>query len=151
MTMSLTARPTSQLEPGGYFEAQDMAAYIGCDDGTLAEESDLYRFMSVLKEAMAAAGRPLTAAERWKSFMEDAGFEDVVERTYKWPTNAWPRDPRYKTLGKWSLLNMDQAIEPALLAPLTRILGWTQEEALLLAARTRKVLRDTRVHAYWPM
>jgi hypothetical protein len=149
--MPLTAPPIRQLEPGGYFEAQDMAAYVGCDDGTLAEDSDLNRFMSVLTEAMALAGRPLTAAQKWKPFMEEAGFEDVHETTYKWPTNSWPRDPRYKTLGKWTLLNMGQVLEPAVLAPLTRILGWTQEEALMLAASARKVLKDTKVHAYWPM
>lgn len=128
-----------------------MAAYIGCDDGTLDEDSDLNRFMKVLKEAMEVAGRPLTAAEKWKSSMEEAGFEDVFEKTYKWPTNSWPRDSKYKTLGKWTLLNMDQMLEPAVLAPLTRILGWTKEEALMVATNARKVLRNTKVHAYWPM
>jgi hypothetical protein len=107
--------------------------------------------MTWLIRAMEALGRPLTAAQNWKPLMEEAGFEDVVERVYKWPTNSWPRDPKYKKLGQWSLYNMDQVLEPAILAPLTRALGWSREEAVLLAARARKVLRDPRVHAYWPM
>ncbi|KAK4235348.1 S-adenosyl-L-methionine-dependent methyltransferase [Achaetomium macrosporum] len=141
----------SQLEPGGYFEAHDMALPLGCDDGTLSEDSDLWIWMTWLIRAMEALGRPLTAAQHWKPLMEEAGFEDVVETVYKWPTNSWPRDPKYKKLGQWSLYNMDQVLEPAILAPLTRALGWTREEAVLLAARARKALRDPRVHAYWPI
>ena len=145
------SRCTSQLEPGGYFEAQDMAVPFGCDDGTLKTDSDLWTWCLWLMQAMEAFGRPLTAAQRWKELMEAAGFEDVVERVYKWPTNPWARDQHYKMLGQWVLYNMDQVLEPAILAPMTRSLGWTREEAIMLAARARKVLRDPRVHAYWPM
>ncbi|KAK4156098.1 S-adenosyl-L-methionine-dependent methyltransferase [Chaetomidium leptoderma] len=141
----------NQLEPGGYFEVHDMAASVGCDDDTLPEDSDLVTFTRVLREAMEAAGRPMTAAEKWKSWMEEAGFESVVETTYKWPTNSWPRDRKYKTLGRWTLINMGQILEPAVLAPLTRVLGWTREEALVLAAKANTVLKDTKVHAYWPI
>ncbi|KAK4197646.1 S-adenosyl-L-methionine-dependent methyltransferase [Triangularia verruculosa] len=140
-----------QLEPGGYFEAQDMALPIGCDDGTLTEKSDLWIWMSLLGEAMEAMGRPLSAAQKWKSLMEEAGFEDVVQYIYKWPTNPWPRDPKYKRLGQWSLYDMDPVMDSAVLAPLTRAMGWTPEEVLLLAAKARKVLRDPKVHAYWPI
>ncbi|KAK3311041.1 S-adenosyl-L-methionine-dependent methyltransferase [Chaetomium strumarium] len=148
---SIVAKVYNQLEPGGYFEAHDMALPLGCDDGTLSEDSDLWIWMTWLIRAMEALGRPLTAAQNWKPLMEEAGFEDVVETVYKWPTNSWPRDPKYKKLGQWSLYNMDQVLEPAILAPLTRALGWSREEAVLLAARARKVLRDPRVHAYWPI
>jgi hypothetical protein len=142
---------TSQLEPGGYFEAQDMAVPFGCDDGTLTEDSDLWTWVLWLMQAMEAFGRPLTAAQNWKALLEEAGFVDVVERVYKWPTNSWPRDPKYKKLGGWSLYNMEQVLEPAILAPMTRSLGWTREEAIVLAAKAKTVLRDPKVHAYWPM
>ncbi|GAB1315639.1 hypothetical protein MFIFM68171_05849 [Madurella fahalii] len=148
---AIVKKAFDHLEPGGYFEAQDMAVPIGCDDGTLTEDSDLWIWVCRLMEAMEVFGRPLTAAQKWKSLMEEAGFEDVVERVYKWPTNGWPRDPKYKQLGLWSLYDMDQVMESAILAPLTRCLGWTREETLMLAARARKVLRDPKVHAYWPI
>ncbi|KAK3319027.1 S-adenosyl-L-methionine-dependent methyltransferase [Apodospora peruviana] len=140
-----------QLEPGGYFEAQDMAVPFGCDDGTLTTDSDLWTWCMWLMQAMDAFGRPLTAAQKWKVLMEEAGFENVVEKVYKWPTNGWPRDRKYKVLGQWVLYNMDQVLEPAILAPMTRSLGWTREEAIVLAARARGVLRDPKVHAYWPI
>lgn len=140
-----------QLEPGGYFEAQDMAVPFGCDDGTLTEDSDLWTWVLWLMQAMEAFGRPLTVAQNWKTMLEEAGFVDVVERVYKWPTNSWPSNPKYKKLGAWSLYNMEQVLEPAILAPMTRSLGWTREEAIVLAAKARTVLRDPKVHAYWPI
>ncbi|KAK4671769.1 Putative protein of unknown function [Podospora comata] len=148
---SIVKKVYDQLEPGGYFEAQDMALPIGCDDGTFTEDSGLWIWMSWLMKAMEAMHRPFSAAQNWKSMMEEAGFEDVVEYIYKWPINGWPRDPKYKRLGQWALYDMDQVMEAAILAPLTRAMGWSQEEVLLLAADARKVLRDPRVHAYWPI
>jgi hypothetical protein len=32
--------------------------------------------------------------------MERAGFTDVVQTVYKWPMNRWPKDRKYKELGK---------------------------------------------------
>ncbi|KAJ0330594.1 hypothetical protein COL922a_012328 [Colletotrichum nupharicola] len=144
-------QPDLALEPGGYFEAQDMALPLGCDDGTLSVDSDLWKWVLLVMEGMAKFGRPVTAAEQWKQLMEEAGFEDVVETIYKWPTNRWPLDKHYKDLGMWSLENMDQALEPATLTPLTRALGWSYEEVIVLVSKARKVLRDTSVHAYWPI
>ncbi|KAK1850479.1 TAM domain methyltransferase [Colletotrichum chrysophilum] len=149
--LSIVYKAFDALEPGGYFEAQDMALPLGCDDGTLSVDSDLWKWVLLVMEGMAKFGRPVTAAEQWKQLMEEAGFEDVVETIYKWPTNRWPRDKHYKDLGMWSLENMDQALEPATLAPLTRALGWSYEEVIVLVSKARKVLRDTSVHAYWPM
>ncbi|KAK4443478.1 S-adenosyl-L-methionine-dependent methyltransferase [Podospora aff. communis PSN243] len=148
---AIVKKAFDQLEPGGYFEAQDMAVPFGCDDGTLTTDSDLWTWCLWLMQAMEAFGRPLTAAQKWKELMEAAGFEDVVEEVYKWPTNGWARSPHYKRLGQWVLYDMDQVMEPAILAPMTRSLGWTREEAIVLAARARAVLRDPRVHAYWPI
>ncbi|KAH7243895.1 S-adenosyl-L-methionine-dependent methyltransferase [Fusarium solani] len=140
----------NQLQPGGYFEAQDIG-HLRCDDGTLSETSDLLRWMTLIQEGLEKLGRSTTAAEERKSTMEAVGFEGVVETVYKWPTNHWPRDKKYKDLGKWSLINTDYALEAAALAPLTRGLGWSREEVLALVARARKALRDTTVHAYWPV
>ena len=140
-----------QLEPGGYFEAQDMALPMGCDDGTLHKTSDLWIWMELVMESMAKLGRPVVSAQQWKPLMEQCGFEDVTQTIYKWPTNRWPRDKKYKELGMWSLANMDSALEPSSLAPLTRALGWSREEVLVLVSKVRKVLRDTSVHGYWPM
>lgn len=148
---AIVQKAYDQLEPGGYFEAQDMALPLGCDDGSLTEDSDMWQWMLLVMEGMAKLGRPVKGAHVWKRYMEAVGFEDVVETVYKWPTNRWPRSPKFKELGMWSLANMDQALEAATLAPLTRALDFSMEEVLLLVSKCRKVLRDPSVHAYWPM
>ncbi|KAH6981401.1 S-adenosyl-L-methionine-dependent methyltransferase [Ilyonectria destructans] len=129
---------------------QDIAP-LRCDDGTLSETSDLWRWMTLIQEGLEKLGQSTTAAEERKSTMEAVGFEGVVETAYKWPTNHWPRDKKYKDLGNWSLVTIDYWLEAAALAPLTRGLGWSREEVLALVARARKALRDTSVHAYWPV
>ncbi|KAL8367271.1 hypothetical protein RB599_010320 [Gaeumannomyces hyphopodioides] len=145
------AKSQTQLEPGGYFEAQDCAVPLSCDDGTLSKDSDISRWLDLVFEGMERLGRPPLAAQKWKQWMEEVGFEDVTQTMYRWPTNCWPRDPHYKELGTWSLANMDAALEAVTLAPLTRGLGWTKKEALVLVAKARKDLRDPKIHAYWPM
>lgn len=42
-------------------------------------------------------------AKRYKQLMLDTGFVNVQERLYKWPINAWPKDPKYKEIGESSL------------------------------------------------
>ena len=42
------------------------------------------------------------AATRYKMQLEGAGFVNVQEIVYKWPTNRWPKDSKYKELGNLS-------------------------------------------------
>lgn len=44
-------------------------------------------------------GRYANSGSYYKQQMIDAGFVDVVETQYPWPTNHWPRDPKLKELG----------------------------------------------------
>lgn len=83
--------------------------------------------------------------------MVEVGFEDVECRRYKWPTNPWPKDPKYKELGAWNYENMAPHWEAFIMAPLTRALDWTKEEVLVLAMEARKDLGDRNIHAYFTM
>jgi hypothetical protein len=52
-------------------------------------------------------GRPANSAELYKSQLEAAGFVDVVETKYIWPSNRWPKDRKLKELGMFYILAMD--------------------------------------------
>lgn len=52
-------------------------------------------------------GRPANSAEPYKSQLEAAGFVDVVETKYIWPSNRWPKDRKLKELGMFYILAMD--------------------------------------------
>jgi hypothetical protein len=46
--------------------------------------------------------------------MEAAGFINVTETIYKWPSNRWPKDKKFKELGTLNLEFLEpyfQAIE----------------------------------------
>lgn len=62
-------------------------------------------------EAANKAGRSLAVAPKLKQMMIDAGFTDVVEVVYKWPQNKWPKNPKYKELGAWQQLNLQEGLQ----------------------------------------
>ena len=65
---------------------------MGCDRGDLMEQG--YQTL----------GRSGYSPGKFKAQMEAAGFTNVREVVYKWPTNPkWPKDEKFKELGKFSL------------------------------------------------
>lgn len=121
------------------------------DDDTLPPDSALGRLQSLWKEASDVAGRPAYLAPQYKTYLEEAGFVDVVERRLKWPMNEWPRDPHHKELGAWCRENMDGGMDGLLVGLFTRFLGWTSEEVTVFAAQARAELRDRGIHGYIPV
>lgn len=86
-----------------------------------------------------------------KKLMEEAGFIEVVETQFKWPTNPWPEDPHLKELGTWQELNQKLGFEASSLAFFTRVLGWSVEELRGFLKDLQVCVEDRRIHAYWPM
>ena len=138
------------LVPGGYLELQEFTLPLS-DDGTLTPETALYRCMSLLKEAAAIANHAFVELDELKNIMTEAGFEDVVEVKYKWPSNSWPKDAKHKEIGIWNNENITTGLQGFLMAALTRALGWKKEEVDVLAAQARKDVNDRTIHAYWPV
>ncbi|KAK1996046.1 S-adenosyl-L-methionine-dependent methyltransferase [Colletotrichum falcatum] len=138
------------LKPGGWLELQEFNLPLS-DDGTLTEDHALQRAMKLLGEAAAKTGRAFVDLDALKPMMEAAGFVDVVEMHFKWPSNSWPRDRRYKELGSWNYENITTGLQGFLMAALTRGLGWKADEVNVLAAQARKDVGDRSIHAYWPM
>jgi len=83
--------------------------------------------------------------------MEEAGFVDVVETEYKWPTNRWPEDQHLKELGQWNEANQELGLEAASLAFFTRVLGWSVEQLKGFLVELMACVNDRNIHAYWPM
>ncbi|KAJ0143076.1 hypothetical protein HZ326_14123 [Fusarium oxysporum f. sp. albedinis] len=139
------------LEPGGYLEMQDLTYPIACDDGTLPPDCEVLRSGLLSIEASAKAGRAINLAPKYKTFLEKAGFVDVVEKRFRWPINEWPKDKHYKELGKWSYSNINNGLEGLLLGLFTRFLGWSADEVRVFCSAMRKQLRDRSIHAYIPV
>ncbi|RKL04539.1 hypothetical protein BFJ70_g17187 [Fusarium oxysporum] len=139
------------LAPGGYVELQDIDAFMESDDGTLTEAHALSKWCKLLREAAVKLGRPYIPTKDLKGIMGKVGFTSIVETRFKWPSNRWPKDKKYKDLGAWNNENTNLVLESISLAPLTTGLDWTIEEVNVLLVDVKKELNDPNIHAYWPM
>ncbi|WKT53844.1 hypothetical protein QSH57_004428 [Fusarium oxysporum f. sp. vasinfectum] len=139
------------LTPGGYVELQDGDAVMESDDGTLTKEHALSKWCNLLREASDKLGRPCIPTKELRNIMDKVGFTSIVETRFKWPSNCWPKDKKYKERGAWNNENTRLVFEAVTFAPLTRGLDWTIEEVNVLLADVRKELNDPNIHAYWPI
>ncbi|WDK12750.1 methyltransferase domain-containing protein [Colletotrichum graminicola] len=139
------------LAPGGYLELTEGDVIPVSDDGTLTKDTSIVKAVSLWTQGMALLDTPFEAVGRLEGVMKDAGFEDVQVKRFKWPTNSWPKDPKYKELGMLNYENISPNWEGFLMAPLTRALDWTKEEVLVLAMGARKDTANRNIHAYYQM
>ncbi|PGH35063.1 hypothetical protein GX50_02094 [[Emmonsia] crescens] len=139
------------LIPGGYVELIDCIFPMACDDSTLNDSPALKEFSDLLLQASINLGRPLNAASSHHETLIKAGFTKVNVLNYKWPTNRWPKDPKNKRVGLWTLANVGGGLEGLSLALMTRGLGWGKERVLAYLTTVRKDLHNPKIHAYWPI
>ncbi|CAF3458979.1 unnamed protein product [Fusarium graminearum] len=159
MTFSIKSWPElasniyNNLVPGGYVELLEIDLFAKSDDNTLNEYHNLSKLIHLLDEASTKIGRPFQDNKKNKDILRDAGFVDVVETVFKWPSNAWPKDVKHKEIGQWHNMNMDhfKGLEALSIAVLTRVLGWSQEEVTVFLAKVRKDINNKAIHAYWPV
>jgi hypothetical protein len=130
---------------------QDIVLPYKSDDSTLHPDLELAKLGHYFCEASAILGRSVEAPRHYKTMMLKAGFINIVEHHFKWPLNAWAKDPYYKEIGAWSFANLDGGLEGLTLALFTRGMKWTKEETLVFCAEVRKQLRDPKIHAYLPV
>ncbi|KAF5528612.1 Secondary metabolism regulator LAE1 [Colletotrichum aenigma] len=141
----------NSIEPGGYLELQEMDLFPRSDDGTLKADSAFLKWANFLHEASVKFGRPYVEIAQIRDLMAKVGFEDVTMSVYKWPSNSWPKDTKYKELGIWNNGNVLSGLEAFSMAPFTRALDWKPAEVSVFLIDVRKDVNDRSIHAYWPM
>ncbi|CAJ0543231.1 Ff.00g004750.m01.CDS01 [Fusarium sp. VM40] len=140
----------TNLNPGGWIEVLDILPPTS-DDGTMSPDTALYKWSNLLLESTEKIGRPFGGTANLKSQMEAAGFKNISQRIYKWPQNRWPKHPKYKELGSWTLENISGGLEAISTALFTRILGWSKPELDVFLVQVRKDIKNPSIHAYWPI
>lgn len=93
------------------------------DDGTVTPDNIFGQWGSVSLEAGERFGKTLRIHELAKGYIEDAGFENVVEKVFRLPIGPWCKDKHMKQVGLWNLLHWEEGIEGWALALLTRVMG----------------------------
>lgn len=93
------------LNPGGWFEIQDMTLPTLCDDDSIPKDSAYQRWMDLSLKAVKAVARDWGWPNQYKAWLEEVGFEGVTEVRLKWPQNPWPKDKQLKLLGQINMVN----------------------------------------------
>lgn len=117
------------LEPGGWFEAQELQPAMLCDDGTMAADWPLKRLIDDLMACSESIGRSLRCAEEYKRALIRTGFVDVQQVTYKLPINNWPKDRKWKEMGgMWKGFFEGGGLQAMSLGLLHRVRGLNREQ-----------------------
>ncbi|RFN47648.1 hypothetical protein FIE12Z_8105 [Fusarium flagelliforme] len=134
---------------GGWLEIIDPTFPAKSDDGTLKPTSPLHKWDELTVKGAATLGRPFIESKDHERRMKEAGFTNITKKTFKWPSNTWPKDPQYKEIGLWTLANIERNLESISSFLLRQGLGMTHEEIVVFIANVREEMRNTKVHAYW--
>ncbi|KAF4782429.1 methyltransferase domain-containing protein [Colletotrichum scovillei] len=138
------------LTPGGWVELQELDIFTTSDDGTLKADSATRRWSTLLTEATEKLGRPYIDPKDLVHNVTNAGFVDVSITTYKWPLNDWPKDEKYKQIGRLHYENSTTGLEGFTMAALTRALDWSPEEVTVFLMEVRNEVKNRMIHGYTP-
>lgn len=93
-------------------------------------------------------GRSLFYILEYKTLLEQAGFQNIVELKFAVPTNTWPPGRQSQKIGALQRTNTLQVIDVFSFEVFTQGLGWTQEALDKLLTEVRKDIENTRIHSY---
>ncbi|KAI0182511.1 S-adenosyl-L-methionine-dependent methyltransferase [Xylaria flabelliformis] len=136
------------LEPGGWFEAQELLPTLGCDDNSMPDDWPPNLLFNDLEDCARREHRPLDIAKTYKQGLINAGFVDVTEQVYKIPISGWAKSKNWKTLGDLWNVNCLDAIQGVAMALLHRARGLKRHQIEIHLMDTRRALSDKSVHAY---
>jgi trans-aconitate methyltransferase len=136
--------------PGGWIEMQDTHFPLLSQDGSLHAGTALHEWCHKMVTGLKMFQREIETPN-YQKYMEDAGYVDVKEVQYVWPSNAWPKDKKLKEMGRWNLVNMLDGLEGYSMALFTRAHGMSPEEVQVFLADVRKDMKNPKIHSYWPM
>ncbi|KAK7738785.1 hypothetical protein SLS63_002122 [Diaporthe eres] len=137
------------LNENGWVEIQDIHFPLYCDDDTMRPDGAVKRWSDLMVEAGEKSGFNLSACALAGDMMHEAGFVDIVRIPYKWPINEWPREPKWKEVGRRTGINFREGMSGIMMALFTRFMGWTKQQVEEFSAQVDKEWQDTRVHAYF--
>ncbi|EFY84551.1 S-adenosylmethionine-dependent methyltransferase [Metarhizium acridum CQMa 102] len=143
---SVFRKAHAALRPGGYIEIFDLVLhprYSGDKRGPALD-----KWCSAVCAAATREGRDLRKAERYKQWLEEIGFVDVVDVEMMLPGNAWSEDDKIKEIG--ALLVQ---VQPGPLLTLGTYFGARGLSGVLdgLAPEMMRDMEDESIHLCWPM
>jgi ubiquinone/menaquinone biosynthesis C-methylase UbiE len=135
------------LKPGGWFEIRETALPLQCDDGTLEGTPLSYWCEQQLKLGR-MRGMNFDNPFKYRQWVEEAGFVNVVEHAQILPVSPWPKDAHLKQIGRWIQFSFGEGLEAFSLQMWLEQTGWSYEEYQVFLAKVRKDIQSRKVHGY---
>lgn len=137
------------MKPGGWVEWHEKHPGFCSDDGSLKEDSALSTWGRTFFEASTAFGTPASSPRYLKGWMLEAGFVDVEEHILKLPVGVWPKNKRFKNIGLFEMVNMEEGLGSLSMMLFTRALKWSPEQVELFLMDVRKDVKNNDLHSYY--
>ncbi|KAK4096425.1 S-adenosyl-L-methionine-dependent methyltransferase [Parathielavia hyrcaniae] len=140
------------LKPGGWLELQEFALPIAGNDAPLPADCVWHDWGAVFREAGRRMGRSFEVADHWEEWLRGAGFTGPLRTdSVRLPIGAWAADPKWKEVGMFNRLSLEQGLEGFAMYICTQVLCWQPEEIAVLLAKVRQAIRNPSYHAYYPL
>jgi hypothetical protein len=134
------------LEPGGFIEFQD-ALFPMHWIGEPVKESALYRWNELMFEGLKVLGRSWSNVVNYPRYFRDAGFENIVERRFYWPTSPWAKGTYFKTVAMYFLEDLTSGLEGISMKVLMAT-GMAPAQINAFCEEVKRDLANTNLHAY---
>lgn len=142
-------RAFHNLRPGGWIEYQDLGVSIDSDDDS-HRGTALHKWVYIAQAGAAAKGRDFEAPRKYKDYMLEAGFVDVVEVKFRFFGNGWPATEPERTIGKYMSVSGSEAVRSISGKLLGEGLGLPDEVVQPITAQAQKDVLDENIHYWWP-
>ena len=133
------------LEPGGWLEFQEFTHEMFSSDDSL-NGSALKTINSTWTAVLAESGRNPWAMTHLKAILSEVGFVDVAEQILILPIGNWPKDTRYKEVGRWNGVNCHMVVDAS--GKVLAKSGMTEGQIKHLMANAKAELRSGKIHAH---
>lgn len=140
------------LKPGGWLEQQEFALPIAANEGSLPDDCVWHDWGKVFQEAGKKTGRTFEVTGDWEDWIREAGFGGVIHTdSVKLPIGGWPLEKKWREVGLFNRLGLEQGLEGFASFLCTQVLGWQDVEVAVMLARVRQTMKDKSIHAYYPL
>jgi hypothetical protein len=144
-TRIVISKAFNHLQPGGWIELQDPDMQIESFDGT-HEGTAIQRAVSALFKGTIAIGRDLYRPRSYAQWLSEAGFVDITWETIPWPVGSWPVDPKFKEIGRCTVLDVEVGLDS--MKKLIQVSGLSVEETEELIVQAKRDLRNSKIHQF---
>jgi hypothetical protein len=139
------------LNSGGWVEFQDYDLLYYSEDDSLKESHFTMQWDRHFLEAAHKMGRDPSPGPKLEQWVKDAGFVNVTAHRFRLPLGPWARDPLKKEVGLCNLAQALDGLEAFTLQLFCGVLGWKEEEVMVLLTKVRRELKSDAFHAQFDL